>query len=133
MKLLVVDNEAICRMALTGMLRSYGHVDMASDGRSAVELFDLALQEGDRYGLVCLDLMMPEMSGQEVLLALRKLEEKAGIPLGHGAKIVMITASAANDDVLAAFRSNCDAYLVKPVVRHKIEPLLAEMGIKPTR
>lgn len=131
MKTLIVDNEAICRMALAGMLKPRGQVDAASSAKAALELFAQALKSGERYDLVCLDVMMPEMDGHEALQELRSLEAQAGIPLGHGAKVVMITASASNDDVMNAFRSNCDAYLVKPVLKSKLEELLSDFGIGP--
>ena len=62
-RILVVDDDDAIRALLATVLRRRGlRVDMARNGREAVEM----LEEG-RYSLVLLDLMMPLMSGYEVL------------------------------------------------------------------
>ena len=44
------------------------------------------------------------------------------VPLGHGAKVFMTTGAADSQHIVAAFHANCDAYLVKPINRAKLEP-----------
>ncbi|MBK7189621.1 MAG: response regulator [bacterium] len=44
------------------------------------------------YDLICLDIMMPGMSGQEALEAIRKLEIEHDIHVGQGARVIMTTA-----------------------------------------
>ena len=62
-RILVVDDDDAIRALLATVLRRRGlRVDMARNGREAVEML-----EEDRYSLVLLDLMMPLMSGYEVL------------------------------------------------------------------
>jgi len=132
MRSLVIDDKAVCRLLLEGMLKIYGKVDLASDGVSALDSFSAALKKGEPYNLVCIDVRMPGMDGHAVLKSLRCLEDASGVKLGSGAKIIMISASSENSDVMAAFRSSCDAYLVKPVARVELQARLLELGLLPT-
>jgi len=129
MKSLVVDDKAVCRLLLEGMLKIYGRVDLVPDGASALDAFSAALTKGEPYNLVCIDVRMPGMDGHAVLKSLRSFEEASGVKLGSGAKIVMVSASSENSDVMTAFRSSCDAYLVKPVARVELQARLLELGL----
>jgi PAS domain-containing protein len=50
---------------------SYGECHIAVNGREAVAAFQAALKSGQRYNLVCVDIMMPEMDGQTALKQIR--------------------------------------------------------------
>jgi len=63
---------------------------------------------------------MPEMDGHTALEQIRKLEEEAGYAVGQGAKVIMTTALSDSQNVIGAFKENCDAYMVKPVERAKL-------------
>ena len=124
MKSLIVEDEFTSRLLLQEILKSYGPVHIAVNGKEAVEAVRVALEGDDPYGLICLDILMPEMSGQEALRQIRGDEEARGIMSSSGAKILMITAVEDPKNVFAAFGSLCDAYLTKPI--HKAK-LLAEL------
>ncbi|PCI28413.1 MAG: two-component system response regulator [SAR324 cluster bacterium] len=128
MKLLIVDDDLINRKLLTALLKGYGHSDVAVNGKEAVEFVQIALQEGQPYDVIFLDIMMPEMNGHEALQAIRRLEEKQGIALGRGTKVIMVTALGDSRNVLSAFSEGCEYYLVKPVQQKKLFELLDEMG-----
>jgi two-component system chemotaxis response regulator CheY len=83
-----------------------------------------ALAAGEPYDLMCLDIMMPEMDGQEALKQIRKHEEIRGILPPDGVKVVMTTALDDIKNVLAAYHGLCDAYLTKPIRK---EDLLNEL------
>ena len=48
---------------------------MAVDGKEAIDAFRMAIEEARPYSLICLDIMMPEMDGHEVLKEIRRIEE----------------------------------------------------------
>jgi two-component system chemotaxis response regulator CheY len=73
-----------------------------------------------------MDIMMPEMDGQEALREIRSLEDEAGVLPGDAAKVIMTTALADAENVLAAIKSDCNGYLIKPINRAK---LLAELKL----
>jgi len=94
-----------------------------------VEAFRLASGQVERYALVCLDIMMPEMDGQAALKVMREIEQAAGRLPSQSAKIVMTTALRDIENVTTAYRELCDGYLVKPIQREKLVALLKELDV----
>ncbi len=112
---LIVEDDFISRCVLQEIMADYGPCDVVSNGREALAAYRLRLEQANPYTLVCLDIMMPEMSGHEVLQQLRRLETEHGRDGQDGAKVIMTTALNDKEHILAAFREQCDAYLIKPV------------------
>ena len=115
MKTLIVEDDFTSRLLLQASLTPYGECHIAVNGREAVEAFRAAREQGQRYDLICMDIMMPEMDGQEALKQIRKLEDDADILSGDAVKVVMTTALDDIGNVMAAFKGLCDAYLMKPI------------------
>lgn len=124
LRMLLVEDDFASRLLLHTFLAKYGECHIAVNGREAVEAFRSALEHGERYDLVCMDIMMPEMDGREAVRQIRALEEEFGILSTAGAKIVMTTALDGVKDVIACFRELCDSYLTKPI---ELAELLAYM------
>ena len=114
MKTLIVEDDFTSRLLLQELLKSYGPSHIAVNGKEAVEAVQVALETGKPYDLICLDIMMPEMDGQEALRLIREQEESRGILSSRGAKIVMTTALDDPRNVMVAYISLCDANLTKP-------------------
>ena len=115
MKTLIVEDDFTSRLFLQTFLSRYGECHIAVNGVEAVEAFRMATGNGSPYDLICMDIMMPEMDGQEALGQIRAFEEARGIAPPHGAKIVMTTAVKEMKEVFRSFEALCDAYLVKPI------------------
>jgi len=94
MKILIAEDDFTSRLLLQGFLKNYGTSHVAVNGKEAVDAVRASLEADEPYDLICLDIMMPEMDGQEALRQIRKLEEAKGILSTHGA---------------------CDSYLTKPI------------------
>jgi two-component system, chemotaxis family, chemotaxis protein CheY len=124
MKTLIAEDDFTSRLLLQEILRSYGPTHVAVSGAEAVEAVRAALEMGEPYDLICLDIMMPEMDGQEALRLIREQEQARGIVSSNGARIVMTTALGDMKNVSNAYHNLCDAYLTKPI--HK-ERLLDEL------
>jgi two-component system, chemotaxis family, chemotaxis protein CheY len=120
MKTLIVEDDFTSRLLLGELLKSYGPCHIAVNGKEAVDATAAALDKDEPYNLICLDIMMPEMDGQEALRRIREQEEARGILSSNGAKIVMTTALGDPKNVFAAYQSLCDGYLTKPIQRAKL-------------
>jgi two-component system chemotaxis response regulator CheY len=62
-----------------------------------------------------MDILMPEMNGQEAIKQIRAVERARGVLSTAGAKIIMTTAVEDMKEVIRSFQEFCDAYLVKPI------------------
>jgi two-component system, chemotaxis family, chemotaxis protein CheY len=115
LRVLLVEDDFVCRLLLQSFLSRYGECHIAVNGREAVEAFRSASERGDRYDLICMDIMMPEMDGREAVRQIRALEEARGILSSSGARIIMTTAVTNIKEVVQCFGELCDAYLMKPI------------------
>ena len=108
--LLVEDEEKLARMVELELRYEGYEVDKAFDGRSGLEQ---ALSGA--YSLVLLDIMLPRLSGMEVL---RRLRRESGVP------VIMLTARDSVVDKVSGLDSGADDYITKPFA---IEELLARI------
>lgn len=102
--ILIVDDSQDIALISARMLSQRGFaVITASDGAEA-----LAIVARQRPDCILLDVMMPRMSGLEVLQALKSEAATANIP------IIMVTAKTSDDDVLSGYQQGADYYITKP-------------------
>ena len=129
MKILIVEDDFTNRLLMQELLKSYGTCHVAVNGKEAVDAAQLALEIGEPYDLVCLDIIMPEMDGQEALRKIRDNEEARGVLSTKGAKIVMTTALGDVKSISTAFTSLCDGYLTKPIQKEKLVEELRKLKL----
>jgi len=124
---LVADDEPYNLDLLDRILKRAGYrVVTAATGAEALEKAHQTHPD-----IVLLDIMMPEMDGQQALKMIREIEEERGILGGAGAKVVMLTALGGQEQVRLAFREQCEGYLVKPVTRDRLLRTVRELGLIP--
>jgi two-component system chemotaxis response regulator CheY len=85
----------------------------------AIKAYNMALTK-EPYDLVCLDIMLPKMDGQQVLKGIRKIEGDKGVLGPEAVKILMISALGDFENVTEAFSSQCTSYITKPIDADKI-------------
>jgi two-component system, chemotaxis family, chemotaxis protein CheY len=129
MRTLVVEDDFTSRLLLQTFLSRYGECHLAVNGKEAVAAFSAARESGQRYDLVCMDIMMPEMDGQTAVREIRALEESGGTLSTNGAKIIMTTALDDVKSVVHSFESLCDAYLFKPIDTRKLLGQLKDLQL----
>jgi len=101
MKILVVDDEKTLVKGIKFNLENEGYqVECAYDGAAAVEL-----ARNEKFDLLILDVMMPEVDGLEACMRIR---EFSNVP------IIMLTAKSEDADKLVGFECGADDYLTKP-------------------
>jgi two-component system chemotaxis response regulator CheY len=127
MKSLVAEDDVTCRMVLQTFLSQYGECDVAVDGRQAVEAVKDAQQKSRGYDLVCMDLGMPVMGGQEALREIHKLDAEAGAL--NPTKIIVTTGHTDMTSITNALVGRCNAYLMKPIDTGKLRSELLELGL----
>jgi two-component system chemotaxis response regulator CheY len=120
LRVLAVEDDFSSRIVLQGLLSKYGECHIAVNGKEAVEAFRLMRSAGQSYDLICLDIRMPEMDGQEALELIRTLEGGEGAQF-PGVRIFMTTSIGNIKTVIASFKALCDAYLIKPVDGRALE------------
>jgi len=131
MKTLIVEDDFTSRLLLQTFLARYGECHIAVNGREAVDAFRVAQGSNQKYNLICMDIMMPEMDGQAALKQIRALEEGAGVLPHAGVKIIMTTAVSDTKSVFDAYRGLCDGYLFKPIDTAKLIEYAKSFGLIP--
>ncbi|MBK1694343.1 response regulator [Chromatium weissei] len=131
MKILIVEDDFTSRVILQEHLNHYGVTHIAVNGKEAIAAVKAADAINAPYDLICLDVMMPEMNGQEALRCIREIEEAKGIFSSEGAKIMMTTALDDVRTVSVSFQGLCDAYLVKPIRKEKLISELRQLKLIP--
>ena len=104
-KILVVDDERINQQVLNNHLRAERYsVTPAYSGMEALKL----LNEGAKFDLILLDIMMPKMSGYEVCQKIREKYLPSELP------VIMITAKDQVSDLIEGFTAGANDYIAKP-------------------
>ncbi|MEN9967058.1 MAG: hypothetical protein RL036_291 [Actinomycetota bacterium] len=127
-KVLVVEDERSLREPLVYLLEKEGYdVVEAEDGAQAVKLF-----ESGGADIILLDLMLPELNGNEVC---RIIRQSSAVP------IIMLTAKDSEIDKVVGLEIGADDYVTKPystrellarmkaVLRRKVEPAVVSTGL----
>jgi two-component system chemotaxis response regulator CheY len=128
MRILIVDDDITSGLVMQKMLSRYGETTIASDGRKAFTVFKDHILNKEPFDLMFLDIMLPEMDGQEVLKTIRDFEAQNAILGSDGVKIIMTTALDDNKNIMTAFRSQCEGYIVKPISLTKIKAQMQSLG-----
>ena len=129
MKILLAEDDFVTRKYMSNFLSKYGECDVTVDGMEAVDAFMMALEDGEPYDLVCLDIMMPVMDGYQALVGIRNLEKERNIAKEDEAKIIMTTALNDEKNVKMAFDLGCTVYSGKPIDQDKFEQVLKKFGL----
>ena len=117
-KILIVDDFSTMRRIIKNLLRDLGFTNTseADDGQTALPM----LQNGN-FDFVITDWNMPGMSGIELLKAVRADQRLQALP------VLMVTAEAKRDQIIAAAKAGINGYIVKPftaaVLQEKIEKI----------
>ena len=103
--ILVVDDNEDNRYTLQTLLEAdgYQNIASASGGNEAISLI-----ENEKFSLVLLDMMMPDLNGDEVLRLIRSRADTRDIP------VVMISADTDTDKISKCIELGADDYLPKP-------------------
>jgi len=126
MRIMIVDDELVCRKKLCKILENEGEVEEYLEGQSALVAFEKALAENRPYKLVTLDMHMPGLLGLEVLNRMRQIEAERNITRKDQAIIVMVTTDEERENILNAISYKVNDYIAKPFNKEFILSRLKE-------
>lgn len=129
MRVLLAEDDFASRKFMDKYLSQYGECDVTVDGEEALNAFMMALEDGEPYDLICLDVMMPVLDGYQVLKAIRDIEAERGIRKADRVKIIMTTALNEERNVKKAFELECEAYSGKPIDVERFDKVLEKLGL----
>jgi two-component system chemotaxis response regulator CheY len=117
-KFLVVDDFATMRRIIRNLLKELGFndVDEAEDGVSALQKL-----RADRFDFVVSDWNMPNMNGLELLRNIRADEQLKRLP------VLMVTAEAKKENIIAAAQAGASGYVVKPFTAATLDEKLKKI------
>ncbi|WJG08394.1 chemotaxis response regulator CheY [Aliiglaciecola sp. LCG003] len=123
MKILVVDDFSTMRRIIKNLLKDLGftNVQEADDGSTALPM----LQQGE-FDFVVTDWNMPGMQGIDLLRAIRADDSLKHLP------VLMVTAEAKKEQIVAAAQAGVNGYVVKPftaaTLKEKLDKIFERLG-----
>ena len=123
MKILVVDDFSTMRRIIKNLLKDLGfsNIQEADDGSTALPM----LQQGD-FDFVVTDWNMPGMQGIDLLRAIRADDKLKRLP------VLMVTAEAKKEQIVAAAQAGVNGYVVKPftaaTLKEKLDKIFQRLG-----
>jgi two-component system chemotaxis response regulator CheY len=124
LRFLIVDDFSTMRRIVRGLLKEIGYsdADEAEDGVAAIQ----KLRNG-RFDFVVSDINMPNMNGFQLLAQIKQDDKLKHLP------VLMVTAEARKEDIVAAAQGGAAGYIVKPFTKatleDKIVNILKKMGL----
>jgi CheY-like chemotaxis protein len=115
-RILVVDDDEMVLMALDELLKGEGYeIETVSSGAEALKKLDT-----NRYDLLMLDVIMPEMDGFTLCKRVREKEAYQETP------IVFLTAKSRDEDRLHGLEAGANLFLSKPISPDKLIGIVAD-------
>ena len=123
LKFLIVDDFSTMRRIVRGLLKEMGcnNAEEAEDGAVA-----LGMLKSAKFDFVVSDINMPNMNGFELLKSIKADETLRHLP------VLMVTAEARKEDIIAAAQGGAAGYIVKPFTKatleEKVQKILQKMA-----
>ncbi|NHB87773.1 chemotaxis response regulator CheY [Photorhabdus tasmaniensis] len=124
LKFLVVDDFSTMRRIVRNLLKELGfnNVEEAQDGTEA-----LTKIRSSQFDFIISDWNMPNMDGLELLKVIREDAQLAKIP------VLMVTAEAKKENIIAAAQAGASGYVVKPftaaILEEKLNKIFEKLGL----
>jgi two-component system chemotaxis response regulator CheY len=132
MKTLIIEDDSSANSIFVRYFENYGACDSATTGFDGMQKFMDALNSGDLYNLVIIDIILPDMNGYQLLETIRLEEDMRKFSNSERAKIILTTSldDEENRKLIEKLKYGYETYYVKSFALDGIEKNLKELGIK---
>ncbi len=132
MRVLVAEDDLTSRKIIKSIFSKIGDCDATADGLEAVAAYKMSWVKNKPYDLICLDIMMPNMDGQEALGQIREIEKDMDVKDTDRVKVIMTTALDDPKNVFKAlYQGEAISYIVKPINKQKLLDEVQKLGLIP--
>lgn len=119
LNILVAEDNLVNQQVIQGILKNVGHkISLANTGDQAMDIISNRIDDLD---LIIMDMNMPEVSGIEVVKALRFLDSRSTIP------VIMLTADATPEAKELSLNAGANKFLTKPVDARRLLEVIANL------
>lgn len=129
LKILIVDDNHTTAKLLLSYFDGFSNCSVANSGQEALEAVKHAMEISEPYNLICLDIVMPVIDGQETLRTIREFERSTFNVTKKVSKIIMTSVRDDMRTIMESFNNLCDGYLVKPVKKTDLLAKMKELGL----
>ena len=124
LRFLIVDDFSTMRRIVRNLLKESGYTDAEEAEDGSVAMHKL---RNDKFDFVITDINMPNMNGFELLSQIKADEKLKHLP------VLMVTAEARKEDIVAAAQGGAAGYIVKPftkaTVEEKVGMIIKKLGL----
>jgi DNA-binding response OmpR family regulator len=114
-QVLSVDDDPVNQMVIQAMLGKAGFkVLKAADGQKALDLLEESLRQGDPPHVMLLDVMMPGLSGYDVVRLVRERHPTLMLP------VILVSANSREEHVVEGLQAGANDYVTKPFGRNEL-------------
>ncbi len=131
MKSLIIDDDASSRNMFKLYLEKFGKCDMASIGYDGINAYKKALSSGEPYDLIIIDIILPDINGNEILKMLRTEENMNKIADYFRTKVILTTSldDEENRRIEKNLTEGIEAYYAKAFANEGLDEKLSELGL----
>jgi len=128
LNILIADDSSSARTLLGSMLSPYGHCDFAVDGREAVCRFQAALDQGQPYDIIFMDIHMPDMDGIKAAQMIKDIQ--SGFEGLSRTRVVMLSQIRDKETMLKSqLQIGAEMYLTKPLEQRTLQETLVNLEL----
>jgi len=120
MKVLLLEDVRLIQKLITNFLGDLAVVDTAENGLSAMRMVQESIKKDERYDVIFLDVLIPDLNGLQVLKEIRKAEAENNIAPEKRSKIIMVSTITDENTVKKALAEGCDGYIAKPFSKDRL-------------